>query len=121
MKFLLDECITEPVAKALIAVECPALWSPDVSALGKGADDDAVYHYAATNGMALVTQDVDLAHDKTKQAVAMGSGCGVFLLRRPKIDSKRLKLIRLLTIWEELEAHAANTNRPTCSSVGPPA
>jgi len=44
-----------------------------------------------------------MGKDKTKQIVASGAGCGIFILRRPKIDSSRLKLIRILTIWEELE------------------
>ena len=121
MNFLLDECITLPVARALAAVECQVVYAPDVQALRQGATDEAVYNYAANKGMVLLTQDRGLGQDKTKQRIARGSGCGVFVLRRPKHDSMRLKLIRILTIWEELERIRTSMKPPfvyECRSEG---
>lgn len=103
MSFLLDECITEPVARALHSVDCRAIYAPDIPDLGRGATDNQVYDYATANGLVVITQDRTLGQERVKQLIALGSGCGVFVLRRPKVDSKRLKLIRILTIWDELE------------------
>lgn len=112
MRFLLDECITEPVANALAAVRCDVVYAPTVAELGVGAKDEAVYGYAARNGMVVITQDREMGSDKIKQQVVVGSGCGVFILRRPKIDSMRLKLIRILTVWDSIELAAKGLNPP---------
>lgn len=101
MSFLIDECITQPVARALLAVKCDVVYAPDV--IGIGAKDPAVYDYATTNAMIVLTQDKEMGKDYTKRVVVLGSGCGVIILRRPKEDNMRLKLVRILTLWDELE------------------
>lgn len=110
MKFLLDECITEPVARALVAIGLPVVYSPDV--VGRGASDEVVYGHATQHKMSVITQDRGMGDSQTKQLIALGAGCGIFLFRRPKVDSSRLKLIRLLTIWELLESSHESTRPP---------
>jgi len=121
VSFLLDECITEPVARALAILGCDVIYAPDVDVLGKGAKDDAVYNYAASKGHIVVTQDREMGENRTKQISVAGSNCGVFILRRPKQDSMRLKLVRILTAWDSICEKAAEFDPPyifECRATG---
>lgn len=119
MKFILDECITEPVARALEALGYEVGFAPEL--ISRGAEDDDIYRYAGECGASVLSQDREIITSKTKQAVLRGANCGVFVLRRPRADNKRLKLIRILTLWEQLEHYHREASRPfvfECRSTG---
>jgi hypothetical protein len=119
MKFLFDNNMSHPLAKALRLLSQPVVHVRDLEGLGQAAPDDLILNYAASRGYFVVTKDRAILRTPQFRAIIEEEGIGFFLLRQGKARRLRAwdeaKLI--IKAWDKTMAYAKDTQIPFVAEI----
>lgn len=109
MKFLLDENLSEKLAKALQALDADVYHV--IEFLGTGATDEEVLEHAGQNDLFIITRDERIRYKPNEKAAIKKHKIGVFLLagkNKPGWEINR----QLIWNWEKILDCAQTTKKP---------
>lgn len=119
MKFLFDNNMSHPLARALRLLSKPVAHVRDIEGLGAGAPDDLILNYAAGRGYFLVTKDREILRTPQFRAIITEEGVGLFLLKQGK--AKRLRAWDeakwVIKAWDAIEGYAMKTAMPFVAEI----
>ena len=110
MKFLIDEALGLPLAKAL-----RELGQEDVhhvtEILRSGADDEEVFQYAGENEYFIITRDNRIRYKPNERAAIRKYKVGVFLLAGKNKSAMEIA-VQLISNWEKIVECSQKTYKP---------